>query len=107
MQVLDLDLDFFLTDCCPLAKRGERPDPSCAKPWEKEAVIEYLEHNLGLDKKRPIPGVITETHDGALRFWKHCMETDLISKPFSVVHVDAHADLGIGMRIDVYDGKRL
>lgn len=96
MQVLDLDLDFFLSDCCPLARPGERPDPSCAKPWPQDAVIEYLERNLGLDAQRPIPGVVTETHDGALRFWKHCMETELLAKPFSVVHVDAHADLGIG-----------
>ncbi len=25
MRVLDIDLDFFLNDCCPLAEKGHRP----------------------------------------------------------------------------------
>ncbi len=96
MKVLDLDLDFFLDDCCPLAKMGERPNPDAASPWTEAAVVEYLERHLGLDAKRPIPGIITETHDGALAFWKARMDQGLLSRPFSVVHVDAHSDLGIG-----------
>lgn len=96
MKVLDLDLDFFLSDCCPLAKPGERPSSDCAKPWDEAAVADYLETHLGLDRKHPVPGVITETHDGALAFWRSRMEKGLLKRPFSVVHVDAHADLGIG-----------
>ena len=96
MNVLDLDLDFFLTDCCPLAKQGERPDASYAQPWPEEAVAAYLEQHLGLSTAHPIPGVIMETHDGALRFWKRRMENGTLQKPFSVVHIDAHSDLGIG-----------
>ena len=96
MQVLDLDLDFFLTDCCPLAMAGERPDASYASPWEPNDVTAFLEQNLGLDAKHPIPGVIIETHDGALRFWRDCMRQGIIDRPFSVVHIDAHSDLGIG-----------
>ena len=96
MWILDLDLDFFLNACCPLALYGQRPDLSCAKPWEPEAVEAFLERNLGLRKDRPIPGIVTETHDGALAFWKARMEAGDLNAPFSVVHVDAHADLGIG-----------
>lgn len=96
MWVLDLDLDFFLNACCPLAKKGERPDSSCAKPWEPDAVAAFLENGLGLDPARPLPGRITETHDGALAFWKERMDAGRLGRPFSVVHVDAHADLGIG-----------
>ena len=96
MWILDLDLDFFLSDCCPLAKRGERPSDCCANPWKEAAVVSFLENALGLNRDCPIPGRITETHDGALAFWKEQMETGILSKPFSVVHVDAHADLGIG-----------
>lgn len=96
MWVLDLDLDFFLTDCCPLANKGERPFSACARPWTEASVVSFLENGLGLDPSRPIPGRITETHDGALAFWKERMELGLLSRPFSVVHVDAHADLGIG-----------
>ncbi len=96
MWVLDLDLDFFLSDCCPLAPKGERPPESCAGPWTETAVVSFLENGLGLDRAHPIPGRITETHDGALAFWKEQMDAGTLSKPFSVVHVDAHADLGIG-----------
>jgi len=96
MWILDLDLDFFLNACCPLALYGQRPNSSCAKPWEPEAVEAFLERNLGLRKDRPIPGIVTETHDGALAFWKARMEAGALNTPFSVVHVDAHADLGIG-----------
>lgn len=96
MWVLDLDLDFFLDDCCPLAPKGERPRSGCASPWTEQSVAAFLEEGLGLDPGRPIPGRITETHDGALSFWKERMETGKLTRPFSVVHVDAHADLGIG-----------
>ena len=96
MWVLDLDLDFFLSDCCPLARKGERPASDCAHPWTEAAVISFLENGLGLDPDRPVPGRITETHDGALAFWKERMDAGKLSRPFSAVHVDAHADLGIG-----------
>lgn len=96
MWVLDLDLDCFLSDCCPLAAKGERPSEASADPWTEAAVVSFLENNLGLQKAHPIPGRITETHDGALSFWKAQMDSGRLSKPFSVVHVDAHADLGIG-----------
>ncbi|MBR4905685.1 MAG: UPF0489 family protein [Clostridia bacterium] len=96
MWALDLDLDFFLSDCCPLAPKGERPSADCANPWTEAAVSAFLEGGLGLDARRPIPGRITETHDGALAFWKERMDAGRLTRPFSVVHVDAHADLGIG-----------
>lgn len=96
MNVLDLDLDFFLNNCCPLANKGKRPDESTAAPWDEAAVTDYLETHLGLDRYHPIPGIITETHDGAIAYWKSRMDAGLLSRPFSVVHVDAHSDLGIG-----------
>ena len=96
MWVLDLDLDFFLSDCCPLAPKGERPSKDCASPWTEADVVSFLENGLGLDADRPIPGRVTETHDGALSFWKARMDAGQLTRPFSVVHVDAHADLGIG-----------
>ena len=43
MKVLDLDMDFFLTDACPLAPLGERPPEACAEPYSDEQVIRFLE----------------------------------------------------------------
>lgn len=96
MRVLDIDLDFFLADCCPLAPVGERPLLEGHEPWTKEAVETFLEKQCGLSKKHPLPGKIFPTHDEALRFWKDRIEEGSLSVPFWVTHIDAHSDLGIG-----------
>ena len=66
MRVLDLDMDFFLTGVCELAKKGERPSLREARPWAEAEVRAFLEKNCGLSRQRPIPGRVFETHDGAL-----------------------------------------
>jgi hypothetical protein len=96
MRVLDLDLDFFLSDCCPLAPLGQRPDRACAQPWTEAAVREFLETRCGLRTGRKTPGRIFSTHDQAIDFWQEQMCAGRLTAPFSLVHVDAHADLGIG-----------
>lgn len=97
-SVLDLDLDFFLTDVCPLSEEGERPEASCAAPWAEEEVRSFLEKTLKLSKTRPIPGRVFETHDRALDFWEMLLKDGVIEAPFHVTHVDAHTDLGIAER---------
>ena len=96
MRVLDLDLDFFLADCCPLAAPGERPPLPGHEPWPAEAVADFLERQCGLSARSPVPGAVFETHDGALRFWEARLREGTLTKPFHVTHVDAHSDLGIG-----------
>lgn len=95
-RVLDIDLDFFLAECCMLAKEGERPPLEGHEPWSGEEVIKFLENNCGLSKKRPIPGRIFQTHDGALGLWDELIKDGRLGKPFDVTHIDAHSDLGIG-----------
>lgn len=96
MRVLDLDLDFFLEDTCPLAPLGERPEPDGHTPWTQAQVREFLECRCGLSTQKPVPGRIFETHDGALRFWQERLADGTLQAPFCVTHVDAHSDLGIG-----------
>ncbi len=96
MRVLDIDLDFFLADCCELAKMGERPPLSGHEPWSATEVRRFLEQNCGLNRNEPIPGRTFETHDGALLFWNELIETGRLKVPFEVTHIDAHSDLGIG-----------
>ena len=43
MRVLDLDMDFFLTGVCELAKKGERPSLREAQPWAEAEVRAFLE----------------------------------------------------------------
>lgn len=96
MRVLDLDLDFFLADCCPLAPVGARPALAGHEPWPAEAAADFLERQCGLSAETPLPGAVFETHDGALRFWQSRMQAGVLTPPFHVTHVDAHSDLGIG-----------
>ena len=96
MQVLDIDLDFFLADCCPLAEKGERPKLLGHEPWGEARVRTFLEENCGLSHERPVPGCIFTTHDEALCFWGNLMRAGELRAPFSVTHIDAHSDLAIG-----------
>ena len=96
MRVLDIDLDFFLRDCCPLAEPGERPELKGHEPWPAEEVARYLEENCLLDAERPLPGRVFETHDRALVFWEEKLREGRLTAPFHVTHIDAHSDLGIG-----------
>ena len=96
MRVLDIDLDFFLADCCPLAEPGQRPELKGHEPWDKTDVSRFLEDNCGLSRDHPLPGAIFETHDSALSFWGERLEKGSLTAPFHVTHIDAHSDLGIG-----------
>lgn len=96
VRVLDIDLDFFLADCCPLAPAGARPELLGHEPWDEAAVVDFLERQCGLDAKRPLPGAIVTTHDEALRLWSERRKSGVWTEPFSVTHIDAHSDLGIG-----------
>ncbi len=96
MRVLDIDLDFFLADCCELAPMGERPPLLGHEPWSEEAVRRFLEENCGLNRDEPIPGRAFETHDSALLFWEELIAAGKLTVPFEVTHIDAHSDLGIG-----------
>ena len=100
MMVLDLDMDYFLDH--PVSNRNhdneERvEDEECVKSvWTEERVRYFLENNLGLSKSKQIPGRIVKGHDEALFFWEELIEQGKLQIPFSVVHVDSHADLGCG-----------
>ena len=95
-RVLDIDLDFFLAECCPLAEVGHRPPVQGHEPWAADEVRRFLEEDCLLSRDHPLPGRVFETHDGALAYWKELMEAGRLQAPFHVTHVDAHSDLGIG-----------
>jgi len=96
MRVLDIDMDFFLSAPCPLAKYGERPDESCAEVYSVEEVVRFLEEQCGLSRDHPVRGAIFDTHDKALDFWKARLAEGSLAAPFEVVHVDTHSDLAFG-----------
>lgn len=64
--------------------------------WKRNEVIDFLEHNIGLSKSHRIPGRIVCGHNEALFFWQELIVKDRLLVPFDVIHVDSHADLGLG-----------
>jgi hypothetical protein len=95
MRVLDLDLDFFLRE------RGhwmdgseERPNTEEYPPWPPDLVMTFLTQQCRLD--RPRPGFVVEHHNELFYLWGEAIRAGKLATPFEVVHVDAHADLGVG-----------
>lgn len=99
MKVLDLDMDYFMTEIANTPfSFTERLDEECYgnSVWPADKVRQFLEKNLGLSKDRKIPGRVVCGHNESLFFWEELIESGRLSDPFDVVHVDSHADLGLG-----------
>ena len=100
MRVLDLDLDYFLdmpVHDVDYSSNKRVVDSECIKSvWSEERVRAFLENNLGLSKKHKVEGRLLKGHDEALYFWGDLLEAKKLVAPFSVVHVDSHADLSFG-----------
>jgi hypothetical protein len=92
ISFLNLDLDAFLDRVETWKSGDQRLDPKYYKPWTEAEVRAFLENQCHLSTSHRIPGRFVE-HD-AFYYWrelaaKHRTQIDL-------VHVDAHADLGLG-----------
>jgi hypothetical protein len=49
-----------------------------------------------LNPDQPIPGCVVAEHDEVFDIWKRLIESKRLEVPFDLVHVDAHADMGMG-----------
>lgn len=100
MRVLDLDLDYFLdvpVHNVDYASDERVENKECIESvWSEERVRAFLEKNLGLSKKHKVEGRLLKGHDEALYFWEYLLEAKKLIAPFSVIHVDSHADLSFG-----------
>lgn len=99
MKVLDLDMDYFMRDIAntPFSVMTRLAEEEFGNlVWSKNEVINFLENNLGLSKNNKIPGRIITGHNEALFFWEELMLDGKLQEPFEVVHIDSHADLGLG-----------
>lgn len=100
MKILDLDMDYFMKEIANDIPENctERLEEEyyIESVWNKKEVINFLENNLGLSKEHKIKGRIVKGHNEALFFWRELIEKNILQKPFEVIHVDSHADLGLG-----------
>ena len=58
------------------------------------ALINY--YFLNENKDRKIKGRIVTGHNEVLFFWQELITKESLETPFEVVHIDSHADLGLG-----------
>lgn len=99
MKILDIDMDYFMTEIahtpysCNERLKEEYYGNSV---WSADKVKNFLEQNLGLSRDNKIPGRIVCGHNESLFFWEELIGSKKLNVPFDVVHVDSHADLGLG-----------
>lgn len=96
-RILDLDLDFFLNEIAHhRSDVGTRLSSRDYKPWKKSEVRLFLERQCLLSTANPTKGRVVTHHDEVFWQWRDLVEEGKIGVPFTIVHVDAHADLGMG-----------
>lgn len=100
-RILDLDLDFFLNDVAVFRSfDSDRLDSEDYTPWPMPDVLSFLEGQCLLTGQ--LPGCAVEHHGEVFGRWRDAIDNGLVTEPFRVAHVDAHADLGLGEGNYVY-----
>lgn len=94
LRMLDIDLDAFLGGTAHWVAGHERLDGSEYRPWSEEQLRDFLEHNCRLSRNTRVRGRFAIEHDAALPYWED-LAADFDAM-FDVVHIDGHADLGLG-----------
>lgn len=100
MRVLDLDVDYFMDEVVSSISENSQERLSeeyyAKLVWNQDRVVSFLEDRLGLSRDNRVKGKIVRGHNEALLFWKQLITDGKLSIPFEVIHVDSHADLGLG-----------
>lgn len=96
LNVLDIDLDFFLDKTVDgrSDNPANRPDEYGIVPWSVADVTDFLENTLNVGMNNS--GAVVQSHHEVFYQWKNLIEARGLVVPFKVVHVDAHSDLGLG-----------
>ncbi len=100
MKVLDLDMDYFMKSVAVFISECETkrlPEEDYGDSvWSESEIREFFENNLGLSTDKKIRGRVVVGHNEALFYWRELIEKGELITPFEVIHVDSHADLGLG-----------
>ena len=97
VNVLDLDLDFFLDPRPDQPAKDGRLSPTDYQPWPAARVEDFLTEQCKLRKDRPLPGDVLTQHDEVFERWTSLISSGRLPIPFSLTHVDSHADMGMGV----------
>ena len=94
--VLSIDVDYFVRPKVTFHESGTRPDDARHQVRDLVDVERFLRDRCLLNPDRPTPGVAALDHDAAFEAIQRWMAGSGLKAPFRLVHVDAHADLGLG-----------
>jgi hypothetical protein len=76
-------------------------DPKEFIPWDEKEVQNFLKTQCSLNKGVPILGAFVKHHCEVLFKWWELIKKGELKVPFEIVHVDAHADLGLDFSVDM------
>jgi len=107
-RVLDIDLDFFLnrifnSDHEPRGRLNARD----YAPDSIETARSYLHDHCGVPRETTTPGFACEHHVDVWFHWRRLIRAGILRTPFEVIHVDAHADMGLGNNSCLYIAEEL
>src|SRR5262245_52790453 len=95
--VLHIDIDFFVDPVVYYRlDRGPRPSGREFRAEQVASVEAFMKKQCRVPSKKKLPGASVVHNDevfGALERFIHSGE---LTTPFEMIHIDAHADLGVG-----------
>jgi hypothetical protein len=103
MKILDLDLDIFVRPLKGFCQETtERAESTRYKPMPQSEIIQALNERMRLNANSPIKGSLVETHKEIYFIWRDMIKRGELQTPFDLVHIDGHADLGMGDSSYIY-----
>ena len=94
MAVLNIDMDYFLNKIhYTMDGSNNRLCSDEYIAWTKDDFKKFIENVLGLSKDKKTRGKVVNHHQEAFYYWRENIERNIISIPFKLIHIDAHADL--------------
>jgi hypothetical protein len=94
--ILDLDLDVFSYPIVHWPRGDARPADSDHEIAADADVRFFLEQQCSLSPSKKLLGQEFTNHDEAFFVWRRWIHEGRLKPPFDIVHVDAHADMGLG-----------
>jgi UPF0489 domain len=94
--ILDLDLDVFSWPIVYWPQSKDRPADTDHVIASAEDVRFFMEEQCSLSPSRKLLGQEFTDHDEAFFVWRRWIREGRLTPPFDVIHVDAHADMGMG-----------
>jgi len=94
--ILDLDLDVFSWPIVYWPQGDGRPSDTDHVITTADDVRYFMEEQCSLVPSEKLLGQEFTNHDEAFFVWRRWICEGRLAPPFDIVHVDAHADMGMG-----------